>query len=157
MAVLHFSHSGVCVSSLVHSTAFYRDLSGFRRHHPLDSNDEANLTSLRLKGIERNGVDFERDVPTGETLRFAGPASTRDAMSRARNPIGLTHFSFNIDEIVVVSRAGVAAGGRVMRETQVSTPDDKSCFFVPHPEGYWSELAKRPADSNLTPTHDLVR
>ena len=92
MAVLHFSHSGVCVSDIERSTAFYRDEFGF------------------------------------------------------------THFSFNVDKIAEVGRDVVAAGGRVMQEAQVGTPNDKSCVFVTDPDGCLTELVKNPAAPTPTPT-----
>jgi glyoxylase I family protein len=132
MPVLHFSHSGICVSDLERSTAFDRDVFGFTRHHHLDLNGEANSTAGRVKDAE--------------------PDPIRETVPREKNRMGLTHFSFNIDEIAEVSRDGVAEGGRVMQEAQVGTPDDKSCVFVTDPQGYWIERIKSPADPNPTPT-----
>jgi predicted enzyme related to lactoylglutathione lyase len=66
--------------------------------------------------------------------------------------MGLTYISFNVDEIAEVSPDVVAAGGRVMQETQVGTPNDKSRVFVTDPDGCLIELVKSPADSTPAPT-----
>ena len=39
-----------------------------------------------------------------------------------------------------------------MQETQVGTPNDKSCVFVTDPDGCLIELVKSPADSTPAPT-----
>jgi glyoxylase I family protein len=157
MAVLHFSHSGVCVSDFERSTAFNRDVFGFTRHHHLDLNGEADSTAVQVKDAELDMVDLERDVTRVEILHFAEPAPTRDVVPREMNRSGLTHFSFNVDEIAEVSHDGVAVGGRVMQEIQVGTPDDKSCVFVTDPEGYLIELVKAPRPRLPLQPHDLVR
>ena len=160
MAVLHFSHSGVCVSDIKRSTAFYRDVFGFTRHHQLHLNGEDVSTVVKVKDAELDVVYLERDGTTIELLHFAAPAPTRDAVPREMNRMGLTHFSFNVDEIAEVCRNVVAAGGRVMQETQVGTPDDKSCVvFVTDPDGCLIELVQSPADPTRLPLQppDLVR
>ena len=152
MAILHFSHSGVCVSDIERSTAFYRDEFGFTRHHQLHLNGEADSTAVKVKDAELDVVYLERDGTTIELLHFAEPAPTRDAVPREMNRMGLTYISFNVDEIAEVSPDVVAAGGRVMQETQVGTPNDKSCVFVTDPDGCLIELVKSPADSTRAPT-----
>ena len=152
MAVLHFSHSGVCVSDFERSTAFNRDVFGFTRHHHLELNGEADSTAVQVKDAELDMVDLERDVTRVEILHFAEPAPTRDVVPREMNRMGLTYFSFNVDESAEVSPDVVAAGGRVMQETQVGTPNDKSCVFVTDPDGCLIELVKSPADSTPAPT-----
>jgi catechol 2,3-dioxygenase-like lactoylglutathione lyase family enzyme len=152
MAVLHFSHSGVCVSDIERSTAFDRDVFGFTRHHHLHLNGEADSTAVKVKDAKLDVVYLKRDVTLVEILHFAEPAPTRDAVPREMNRRGLTHFSFNVDEIAEVSPDVVAAGGRVMQETRVGTPNDKSCVFVTDPDGCLIELVKSPADPTPTPT-----
>ena len=152
MAVLHFSYSGVCVSDIKRSTAFYRDVSGFTRQHQLLLNGEADSTAVKVKDAELDVVYLERDGTTIELLHFAEPAPARDAVPREMNRMGLTYISFNVDEIAEVSPDVVAAGGRVMQETQVGTPNDKSCVFVTDPDGCLIELVKIPADSTPAPT-----
>ena len=152
MAILHFSHSGVCVSDIERSTAFYRDVSGFTRHHHLHLNGEADSTAVKVKDAELDVVYLERDGTVVEVLHFAESAPTRDAVPREMNRMGLTYYSCNVDEIAEVSPDVVAAGGHVMQETQVGTPNDKSCVFVTDPDGCLIELVKSPADSTPAPT-----
>ena len=152
MAVLHFSHSGVCVSDIERSTAFYRDEFDFTRHHHLHLNGEADSTAVKVKDAELDVVYLERDGTVVEVLHFAESAPTRDAVPREMNRMGLTYYSCNVDEIAEVSPDVVAADGRVMQETQVGTPNDKSCVFVTDPDGCLIELVKSPADSTPAPT-----
>ena len=61
MAILHFSHTGICVSDLERPTAFYRDALGFEQHHCLHVEGEPASTLLRIKKVELDVVYLERD------------------------------------------------------------------------------------------------
>lgn len=160
MAVLHFSHSGICVSDIARSTAFYRDVFGFKEHHQLHFEGEPVSTLLKIKDVEMDVVYLERDGTVIELLYFPDQVPTQDAVPREMNRLGLTHFSFNVDAIDQVCRDIEAAGGQVMQETQVGDPSKTSCvIFATDPDGCLIELVQSPADPKRLPLQpdDLER
>ena len=99
MGVRHFSHTGICVSDLARSTAFYRDALGFKQHHRLHFEGEPASTLLQIKDVELDVVYLERDGTVIELLYFPERVESRNAIPREVNRTGLTHFSFNVDQI----------------------------------------------------------
>lgn len=160
MAVLYFSHSGICVSDLERSTAFYRDALGFKQHHRLHFEGEPASTLLRIEDVELDVVYLERDGTVIELLYFPDRVETRDAIPREVNRLGLTHFSFNVNQIDQVCRDIEAAGGRVLEQSRVGSSSDSTCIvFVADPDGTLIELVQSPADPRRLPLQpdDLER
>jgi glyoxylase I family protein len=160
MAVLHFSHTGICVSDLERSTAFYRDVLGFKQHHRLHFEGEPASTLLQIKDVELDVVYLERDGTVIELLYFQDRVESLDAIPREVNRLGLTHFSFNVDQIGQVCRDIEAAGGRILEQSQLGSFSDSNCVvFVADPDGTLIELVQSPADPKRLPLQpdDLER
>jgi glyoxylase I family protein len=160
MTVLHFSHTGICVSDLERSTAFYRDALGFKQHHRLHFEGEPAATLLQIKDVELDAVYLERDGSVIELLYFPDRVESRDAIPREVNRLGLTHFSFNVDQIDQVCREIETAGGRVLESSRVGDVSGPNCIiFVTDPDGTLIELVQSPADPTRLPLQpdDLVR
>lgn len=160
MAILHFSHSGICVSDLDRSTAFYRDVFGFKQHHGLKFKGEPAATLLQIKDVEFEVVYLERDDTVIELLHYTEEAPTRDPVPREMNRVGLTHFSFNVDNVGEVCREVEAAGGRILSQTQIGEfSGTSSVIFVTDPDGCLIELVQSPADPKRLPLQpdDLER
>ncbi len=161
MAVLHFSHSGICVSNLERSTAFYRDILGFKQHHTLHFEGGGTSTLLRIENVVFDAVYLERDGTVIELLHFGDCVETRDAMPREVNKLGLTHISFNVDDMRGLVDSIEAAGGSILHETRIGgeLDDPIVCLFVTDPDGTLIELVQSPADPTRLPLQpdDLER
>ena len=152
MAILHFSHTGICVSDLARSTAFYRDALGFKQHHSLHFEGEPASTLLQIKNVELDVVYLERDGTVIELLYFPEQVTTRDAIPRELNRLGLTHLSFNVDSIEQVCQDIGAAGGRTLEARQLGAYSDPTCVvFVADPDGTLIELVQSPSDPKHLP------
>lgn len=160
MGVLQFSHTGICVSDLERSTAFYRDVLGFKEHHHLHFEDEGTSKLLRIENVSFEVVYLERDGTVIELLDFRERIETRDARPRDINKLGLTHISFNVNDIESLLGAIEAAGGRVLQETRLGVPGSPVvALFVADPDGTLIELIESPADPARLPLQpdDLER
>ncbi len=160
MAALHFSHTGICVSDLERSTAFYRDVLGFKQHHGMHIDGVGPSRLLRIDAVQLDVVYLERDGSVLELLCFSQLVESRDAVPREFNRLGLTHLSFNVDNLRGLCDAVVAAGGRVLEQTQLGQFDDPVVvIMVTDPDGTLIELVQSPADPTRLPMQpdDLER
>ena len=160
MPVLHLSHTGICVTDIERSTAFYRDVFGFVQHHSIHFEDEASSRLLRLKDARFDVVYLERDGTVIELLHFDDLVESRDPVPRVVNRLGLTHLSFNVNDMQGLSDAIVAAGGSVLSETQLGDfGDPVVALFVTDPDGTLIELIESPMDPTRLPMQpdDLER
>ncbi len=152
MSVLHFSHTGICVSDLDRSTAFYRDVLGFKEHHRLHFADDGSSKLLRLENASFEVVYLERDGTVIELLFFEERVVTQDAWPRDVNKLGLTHLSFNVSEIENLSAAVEAAGGRILEQTRLGEVGSPVvALFATDPDGTLLEFVQSPADPTRLP------
>lgn len=153
MAVLHFSHTGICVADIERSTAFYRDVFGFTQHHGMHLEGEPTATLVRIPDVRLDVVYLERDGTVIELLSFPKLVESRDALPRELNRKGLTHLSFNVNGIETLLEEIEQAGGSVMQETQLGRfGDPVVAIFVTDPDGTLIELVQSPADPKRLPT-----
>jgi catechol 2,3-dioxygenase-like lactoylglutathione lyase family enzyme len=152
MAVLHFSHTGICVSDIERSTAFYRDVLGFTQHHGMHLEGEPTATLVRIPDVALDVVYLERDGTVIELLGFPELVESRDALPRELNRKGLTHLSFNVSDMQDLLSRIEDGGGSVMSETQLgSFGDPVVAIFVTDPDGTLIELVQSPADPTRLP------
>ncbi len=150
--ILHFSHTGICVSDLERSTAFYRDVFGFRQHHGLHFEGEPAATLLRIEELVMDVVYLERDGTVIELLYFPNRVESRDTVPREINKIGLTHLSFNVDDIGQLLLDIEEAGGSVLRESLMGDLEGPSAaVFATDPDGTLIELVQAPVDPKRLP------
>ena len=158
--ILHFSHTGICVTDLERSTAFYRDVFGFKQHHSLRFEGEPAATLLRIKDLAMDAVYLERDGTVIELLAFGDLVEGRDPVPREVNKIGLTHLSFNVENMGQLLSDIEEAGGSILGETQMGAVEGPSvAIFVADPDGTLIELVQSPADPKRLPLQpaDLER
>jgi len=154
--IRHFSHTGICVTDLERSTAFYRDVFGFKEHHGLHFEGEPAASLLRIKDLVMDVVYLERDG----TLAFGEVVEGRDPVPREVNKIGLTHISFNVDNMGVLLGEIEEGGGAILRETQMGdVAGPNAVVFATDPDGTLIELVQSPVDPKRLPLQpdDLER
>lgn len=158
--ILHFSHTGICVSDLEKSTAFYRDVFGFKQHHSLHFEGEPAATLLRIEKLVLDVVYLERDGTVIELLQFADRVESTDAIPREVNRVGLTHLSFNVDNIGDLLVDIEEAGGTILRDSLMGeTVGPSAAIFATDPDGTLLELVQAPVDPTKLPMQpdDLER
>ena len=138
-------HIGLCVRDVDRSLRFYCDGLGFERaqHYELDDTmfdgldralEVAAPVSLRSQMITRG-------VWKIELLGFGRPAVT-GAPSHARNTLGFTHLSLDVDDVDVVATRLVELGGTILEPTRARLGFD--VLFVADPDGTRIELMAPP-------------
>ena len=119
MALLGFSHVGVCCSDLDRSTRFYADVLGFRELFTVDLGPEVAAT-MEIDGRFRSRM-LARDDLLLELLQWLDPAPVGDGGRRPMNALGMTHLCFRVDDVDdlgEMATAAEAAGGRVLPATR---------------------------------------
>lgn len=140
-----FSHFGLCVSDLDRAMRFYCDGLGFeaaiRYEVGADFADALEVSgdiAVVSQFISRDGVSIE--------LLHYTKGGVTGSPSAARNQLGLTHLSLNVDDVDEVAAKLVACGGSVIdsTRTKIDNPDGSTSdfVFVADPDGTRVELMK---------------
>src|SRR5690242_6631629 len=135
------SHIGLCVADLDRSLRFYCDGLGFAMAEGYDLDDTmldglaralevAAPVKLRSQMITHGGLKVE-------LLHFAEPVA-QGVPSGTRNQLGLTHFSFFVDNVDTVVAQLVELGGTVLPDTRAVLGYD--VVFLADPDGNRVEL-----------------
>jgi catechol 2,3-dioxygenase-like lactoylglutathione lyase family enzyme len=100
-----------------------------------------------MKDVELRAIYLERDGTVIELLHFASPASTGDPdETRPVNRHGLTHLSFQVEDMETVLADVTRCGGRTLDDTRIAASADTAAIFCTDPDGTLIELVQR-ADS----------
>lgn len=134
------SHIGLCVSDLERSLVFYRDGLGFEEgpgfeiDYPIsEMSGDVRLTSQFLHSGDLRVELLHFDRPTA----FGVP-------SASRNQLGLTHFSFSVDDIDAAAAHLVRHGGTIVEGTRSTPADRVHIIFLADPDGTRVELMRHP-------------
>ncbi len=138
-------HIGLCVNDVERSLRFYREGLGFVRAERYD------LEESMFDGL---GRALEVDAPVRlvsqmitrgewkiELLGFAQPQAV-GAPSKARNTLGFTHLSLDVDDVDSVATRLVELGGTILEATRARLGFD--VLFVADPDGTRVELMAPP-------------
>jgi predicted enzyme related to lactoylglutathione lyase len=144
-----YSHSGICVSNLQRSTKFYKNVFGFIDGISIEI-ENAHQNLLGMPGeVHLRSFFLRLDGLVIELLHFDPPAAFGSATPREMNQRGLTHLSFNVDNLDSSLRDVVTWGGSVLDSTRTcfTLPEQKGeIIFVADPDGTRIELMAFPAD-----------
>ena len=135
-------HTGICVSDLKKSTAFYSEALGFT----VDVNMEglgAPLDELvELPGQTVDVCQLHNGGMRIELVKVSGGA-TGSTDRRPMNQRGLTHLTFQVNEIENVIDRVKAQGGQVHMATWIDSAFGKIVFCT-DPDGTRIELVQPP-------------
>lgn len=109
MALLGFSHVGVCCSDLDRSTRFYCDVLGFRELFTMELGPEVAPT-MEVDGRFRSRM-LARDDLRLELLCWSDPEAEGDGTRRPMTLLGMTHLCFRVDDVDDLVAAAGRAGG----------------------------------------------
>jgi len=142
MASVSFSHSGLCVSDLEAALRFYTEGLGFTVAEGYDVGDEVADTLEVPHGVSLRSQMIVKDGTKIELLGWTSPA-VHGTPSETRNQLGLTHLSFEVQDMAAVEARLVALGATVIESTRthidmgVATLD---LLFLADPDGTRIEL-----------------
>ncbi len=115
MALLGFSHLGICVRDLDRSRRFYVDVLGFTQLYELDILGDEVAATMERTGPFRSAMLLRGDVRI-ELLQWLHEP-TGSGQRKAMDELGFTHLSFRVDDVRELTDAVRAAGGEVHEGT----------------------------------------
>lgn len=134
------SHIGLCVSDLSRALRFWVDGLGFEEFARFEIDraiaevdPPVKLTSLF---IQKDGLRVE-------LLHYVSPGSFGLPATR-RNQLGMTHFSFVVDDVDASADVLVGYGGTIVAGTRSGQhdPDAVQIVFLADPDGTRVELMR---------------
>ncbi len=148
-ASIRMSHVAIAVTDLPASLRFYTEGLGFEPGPCFEAGDEVAAVSeveppVRMRSQYLTKGGFRLELMGWETPAVHGVAS------KFRNQRGLTHLSFEVDDIVAVEDRLLALGGNRLPDARVKVerePADISLVFLTDPDGTRIELLQRHAAS----------
>ncbi len=147
MAILGFTHIGVCVSDPERSRRFYQDVFGFEPVSELAIDGGPTAQMMELDELELRCLFLERDGVRIELMHQQVPGTVGDGEATPMNRRGLTHFAFRVDDLDATLERVEAAGGRLLEQTRIANPDFKSkVICVLDPDGVRIELVEIEAE-----------
>ncbi|GIW43350.1 MAG: glyoxalase [Candidatus Binatia bacterium] len=140
---MRLTHIGLCVSELARARRFYIEGLGFQEVSSLEVKGEPAATLLQIPDVDLEAVYLERDGFRVELLHYRVPGSMDASGPRQMNLRGLTHLSFQVDDVAATADRLVALGGRPLPETRVEMfPFGVVAMFVLDPDGTRIELVR---------------
>jgi catechol 2,3-dioxygenase-like lactoylglutathione lyase family enzyme len=138
-------HIGLCVTDVDRSLRFYCEGLGFERAERYDL-DESMFDGLaRALEVDAPVVLRSQMITRGEwkieLLGFAQPRVV-GAPAQARNVLGFTHLSLDVDDVDSVATRLVELGGTILASTRARLGFD--VLFVADPDGTRVELMAPP-------------
>jgi len=141
---LRLSHIGICVADAERSLRFYRDGLGFQLATELRVQGEPSETLLQLKDVDLRAIYLVRDGVTIELLYYETPGCQASGVPRAMNAVGLTHLSFQVDDLDALLPRLEETGAQVLRDTRIEIPEARTrAIFVTDPDGTRIEIVQR--------------
>lgn len=149
MALLGFSHLGICVRDLDRSRRFYVDVLGFAPLYELDILGDEVAATMERSGPFRSAMLLRGDVRI-ELLQWLHEP-TGSGERKAMDELGMTHLSFRVDDVHELTEAVRAAGGEVHERTltvmgDADDPTTVKLIYCTDPDGTRIELMENVPD-----------
>ena len=153
MALLGFSHIGICVSDIERSTRFYVDVLGFTQLYALDIVGDEVAATMEQRGAFRSAMLLRGDVRI-ELLQWIDVATTGSGTRKPMHELGFTHLSFRVDDVDELADAVRAAGGTMHEQTRTvmgdaGDPEAVKLIYCTDPDGTRIELMENVPDLSL--------
>ncbi|HVU74035.1 MAG TPA: VOC family protein [Mycobacteriales bacterium] len=147
MTAAAVNHVGHCVSDLERAKRFYVGAFGFTPWFEISPPDEGSDTLLGLSAPLGMTASYLRlgDVVL-ELLSFSARTVAAADPPRTMDQVGLTHFSFAVDDIAETCATVAELGGTVLDDTNIGV-----AVFVRDPDGQLIELLPMGYRAKLPP------
>ncbi|BBZ15369.1 VOC family protein [Mycobacterium branderi] len=142
MTELSVSHVGLCVADLRTSLRFYTEGLGFEVAETYDAGAEVAGAAEITGSTQLTSQMITKDGFRLELLWWAEPGCV-GAPPGTRNQVGLTHLSFEVDDLPSAEARLVAHGATVIESTRTSVRNDDVGYdlvFLTDPDGNRIEL-----------------
>ncbi|HYC55995.1 MAG TPA: VOC family protein [Candidatus Binatia bacterium] len=147
MAVIRFGHLGICVTSLVASVPFYRDMLGFRALTQVEVRGADADKLLRLRGVDQTTVFLERDGVRLALFEYRSPLAAGRRAPRGMNELGMAAIMLRVDDLDATLARMRESGVTILDDTLTDYPEFRSrLVFVTDPDGTLIELVQIPGD-----------
>jgi catechol 2,3-dioxygenase-like lactoylglutathione lyase family enzyme len=133
-----FSHVGICVSDLQRSVSFYCDALGFEKGESHSIGPEF-APLMDLENVTLTSQFIRKGTTTIELLGFEDPVPYGDRVRRPLPQLGITHFSFRVNDVEAAAAKVVEHGGTVV-ETSRTTLGPLEFVYCTDPDGVRIEL-----------------
>jgi glyoxylase I family protein len=150
--VIATDHTGITVSNLERSLAFWRDVLGFELSHRVDQTGELAAEITGVPGAEISLAVLK--APGGhkiELLQYLAPANRRRHVELRPCDLGSVHVALTVDNLDAVLEKIAASGWKAGRKPQTLTigPNaGKRVIYVRDPDGTTIEFMQPPAPSD---------
>jgi len=138
------SHVGLCVADAERAQRFYEEGLGFRYARDLEVKGEPGATLLRLPDVNLRAIYLEHEGTVLELLHYPSPGVVRGDSPRPMNRPGLTHLSFQVEDVDATLSRLEDLGGRVLPETRIEPGGGVAAVFLTDPDGTLIELVRQP-------------
>jgi catechol 2,3-dioxygenase-like lactoylglutathione lyase family enzyme len=142
---IRVSHVAIAAADLQASVRFYSEGLGFAPGPCFQSGDEVAAVSEVSPPVRMTSQYLTKDGFRLEVMGWETPPVHGEA-SQFRNQRGLTHLSFEVDDIVAIEERLLALGGRRLPDARVRVdrkPAPISLVFLTDPDGTRIELLQR--------------
>lgn len=144
---VRMSHVAMAVADLEASTRFYTEGLGFEPGPSFESGDEVAAASEVEPPVAMTAQYLTKDGFRLELMGWRSP-TVQGTASRHRNQRGLTHLSFEVDDIASTEARLVELGGSAIPGAGLHLdggPVTISVVFLSDPDGSRIELLQRQA------------
>jgi glyoxylase I family protein len=133
VALLTFSHIGVCVTDLERSTAFYTQVLGLTEMFSADFGSELRAT-MEADGKFTSRM-LRRDDVRIELLYWHELEVTGDGQRRAMTARGMTHIAFRVEKFDDLFELARQHGGAAHPETMTDLGGGVMMAYITDPDG----------------------
>ena len=150
LQILRADHTGITVSNLEASLAFWRDVLGFEVSHAAHQEGELAQEITGVKGAEIKLVVLK--APGGhkiELLEYVAPADRKRANVRPCD-VGFVHVALFVGDLDLVLERIAASGWKAAGKPQTLTRGPnagKRVVYVSDPDGTTIEFMQIPGDN----------
>jgi catechol 2,3-dioxygenase-like lactoylglutathione lyase family enzyme len=140
-------HTGITVSNLERSLAFWRDVLGFEFSHRTHQSGELASEITGVPGAELSLAVVKAPGHKIELLEYHAPKSRKKANDRQPHDVGSAHIALTVDDLDAaldkISASGWRAAGTA--QTLATGPNaGKRVVYVRDPDGNTIELMQPP-------------
>jgi catechol 2,3-dioxygenase-like lactoylglutathione lyase family enzyme len=148
--ILAADHTGITVSDLERSLAFWRDVLGFELSHRAHHTGELASEATGVPGAEISIAVLKTSGHKIELLEYLAPPDRKQHVDLRACDVGSVHVAFTVDNLDAVLSAIAASGWKVAGKPQTlkSGPNTgKRVVYVRDPDGTTIELMQPPPAS----------
>jgi catechol 2,3-dioxygenase-like lactoylglutathione lyase family enzyme len=149
--ILAADHTGITVSNLERSLAFWRDILGFEFSHRAHQKGERPEQITGVKGAELELAVVKS--PSGhkiELLEYFAPPDRKQHVDLRACDVGSVHVALTVDNLDAVLQKIAASGWKTAGKPQMLTSGPnagKRVVYVRDPDGTTIEFMQMPGNS----------